>query len=65
MNTFKVYGNKPYEHIVKASNSDEAINIVNSLYPGFISSEAIQTNTEQYQSSYDDECFDSNGRRKF
>lgn len=65
MNTFKVYGNKPYEHIVKANTSIEAMDIINNTYPGFISCGAIQTNTSEYQSSYDNECFDSNGRRKF
>lgn len=65
MNTFKVYGNKPYEHIIKANSADEAMNIANRDYNGFISYKAIQTNTDTYQASYDNECFDVNGRRKF
>ena len=65
MNTFKVYGNKPYQHIIKANTSDEAMAIANKEYNGFIASNAIQTNTDSYQASYDNECFDSNGRRKF
>lgn len=63
MGTFKVYGNKPYEHIVKANSADEAITIVNKEYNSFVASHAIQIDTDQ--SSYDNECFDSNGRRKF
>lgn len=65
MCTFKVYGSKPYEHIVKANSADEAITIVNKEYNNFVASHAIQIDTDSYQSSYDNECFDSNGRRKF
>lgn len=65
MKKFKVYGNKPYECIIEANTAIEAMTIANKEYNGFIASNAVQTNVEQYQASYDNECFDSNGRRKF
>lgn len=65
MNTFKVFGDKPYEHIIKANTIQEAIDAINKEYPKFNANSAVQTNTPTYQLHYDMEHFDNNGRRKF
>jgi hypothetical protein len=65
MNTYTVLGNKPYTHIIKANNEEEVRVIVLREYSSFIISSIIKANTDSYQSAYDNEQFDSNGRRKF
>jgi hypothetical protein len=65
MKLFKVYGTKPYEHFIQATSASDAIATCNKEYPSFGANQAIDTTSDDYQSSFDSDQFDGQGRRKF
>lgn len=65
MKKFKVFVNKPYEHTILANSADEARSIISRDYPQLVISDVVDCSTPAYQSAYDSEQFDSNGRRRF
>lgn len=65
MTTFKVYTQKPYEHIIKAVDEKTVKLIMAKEYPTLIISNIVNCSPETYQLSYDNEQFDSNGRKRF
>lgn len=65
MNTYIVYTQKPYEHIIKAESEKTVQDIVSREYPDLIISKIINCSSIEYQMAYDNARFDSEGRRKF
>ena len=75
LNTYKITWYKgvhsnPYltgDNLIKASTEDEAIDIFNREYlpKGRIWDSVVNCSTPEYQLAYDNEQFDSNGRRRF
>jgi hypothetical protein len=62
---FKVYGSKPYEHLIRANSALEAVAVCNKDFPTFNATQAVDTTTDSYQKEYDESNFDEQGRRKF
>jgi hypothetical protein len=65
MNTYKIYSHKPYQHVVKANSEQEAKEIVMRDYSSIIITDIVNCSTPEYQAAYDNEQFDSSGRRRF
>lgn len=75
MSTFKITWYKgmfsnPYmtgDNLIIANSDDEAIEIFNKEYlsRGRVWDSVVNCSTPEYQLAYDNDQFDSNGRRKF
>lgn len=75
MNTYKItwYKGLPTQpsitgdNLIKANTEEEALNIFNNEYlsRGRHWDSIVNCSTAEYQAAYDNEQFDSNGRRRF
>ena len=55
------------DNLIRANSEDEALDMFNNEYlsKGRIWDSIVNCSTPEYQLAYDNEQFDSNGRRKF
>lgn len=71
MNTYKIYWREYMNHVktgdnlIKADTEEDAIRIFESAYPINVITDVVNCSTPEYQAAYDNEQFDSNGRRRF
>lgn len=75
MKTFKITWYKGFyldpsmtgDNLIRANSEDEALKMFNNEYlsKGRIWDSIVNCSTPEYQLAYDNEQFDSNGRRKF
>jgi len=71
MKTYKIYWreymnpSKTGENLIKASNENEAKKEFQKEYPINVITNIINCSNPEYQTAYDNEQFDMNGRRKF
>ena len=71
-NTYKIEWMLPHidgartgNNLIKANSEEDARSIFNREYIGKRITSVVNCSTKEYQSAYDNECFDSNGRRRF
>ena len=68
METFKIYWSvdqRTGDNIIKAASEELAIAEFKAAYPNKLVEQIINCSTPEYQMAYDNEQFDSNGRRRF
>jgi len=68
MKTYKIYWSvdqRTGDNLIKATSEELAIAEFKSAYPNKLVEQIINCSTPEYQLAYDNEQFDSNGRRKF
>ena len=68
MKTYKIYWSvdqRTGDNLIKANSEELAIIEFKHAYPNKLITEVINCSTQEYQLAYDNEQFDSNGRRKF
>jgi len=69
--TYKVYWReymnsvKTGDNLIKATSEEEAIREFENSYPINVITSIVDCSSSEYQSAYDAEQFDSNGRRRF
>ena len=68
MKTFKIYcsnDQRTGDNLIRATLEELAIAEFKSAYPDKLIEQVINCSTPEYQMAYDNDQFDSNGRRKF
>ena len=71
MRTYKIYWREYMnsintgDNLIKGNSEEEAIREFENSYPINVITKVIDCSSLEYQSAYDAEQFDSNGRRRF
>ena len=71
-NTYKIEWMHPHidgartgDNLIRANSEKDARSIFKREYLGKYITRVVDCSTREYQDAYSNECFDSNGRRKF